>query len=253
MNLKEKQAEMRQRMTQPEVAPQTVAAVPVAKSEPQVWVRKETVFSVHPNFSPESNAGEFLDALIQLCADPPEYLHPQDAVQYLYLLPLLKAFTGQLRPSKAMKTTTKVVADITIEELCCWDVMENWIHSYYGRGAVEAHPLLPHFALDAKQLILAHAYGPRHRRRYNGLEVEAMVKPELKERYNGHDLSLDRQFRSEFTRENRGARAKGIVPGNPIWLRRGTSSISASSVATCRRAGTRSTLPPARKPPAPLT
>jgi len=56
----------------------------IEKKGPKVWVNKETVFTVHPKtFSPGSNAGEFLDALIRLCAEPPEYLHPQDAVRYL--------------------------------------------------------------------------------------------------------------------------------------------------------------------------
>ena len=82
---------MRQRTQQ---APQTASRTAPKSEPPKLRVRKETVFAVHPHFSPESNAGRFLDTLIRLCADPPEYLHPQDAVRYLYLLPPLRAFTA---------------------------------------------------------------------------------------------------------------------------------------------------------------
>jgi hypothetical protein len=58
-----------------------------------------------------------LDALIQLCTQPPEYLHPQDAVRYLYLLPLLRAF-GALN---YMTKKTEMVAKGTVADLCCED------------------------------------------------------------------------------------------------------------------------------------
>jgi hypothetical protein len=232
-NLKEKQAEMRQRMQQ-QKAPPLAASPAVAKSEPPkvVWegalrvdaanpilkeppkvrVDKQTVFSVSHGFKPDSNAGDFLDALIGLCAEPPEYLHPPDAVRYLYLLPLLKAFFthNYSRPN----LRSRLVANLTIEELCCWDVLEQWVRSYYGRGTTEAHPLLPHFALDAKQFILAHALGRSHimreiRNEYIIYSVEPMVKPELNQQWMNYD---DKSFRSDFTRENGGRWAKGIVP-----------------------------------------
>jgi len=48
-----------------------------------------------------------------------------------------------------------------LKELCCRGALEQWVGGYYGGNATAAHPLLPHFALDAAQFVLAHAYGNR--------------------------------------------------------------------------------------------
>jgi hypothetical protein len=236
MNLAEEQKAMRLRMQRPQaVAPASPAAPknpeppkyeypvsrvdaanPAPKSElPKVTASKTTVFDLSRRFKHDSNAGEFLDALIGLCAEPPEYLHPQDAVRYLYLLPLLKGFFNSIFTRPDLRG--RLVANLTIEELCQWDVLQHWVHTYYGRGAVEAHPLLAHFALDAAQFVMAHAYGRRQILReiggeYHIYSVEPMVK-ELKEPMYSLTVT-DKNFRREFTMENgwAWARARGVVP-----------------------------------------
>lgn len=173
----------------------------------KVTVSSKVVFEVDRGFTPKNNAGKFIDSLIQLCSNPPEYLHPRDAARYLFLLPLLKASTPYC--------LKKPVADSTIGELCdSRSALEIWIKSYYQpahRG--EVHPLLPHFALDAAEFLLACANGHsdfvKVGDEFRSWSVKAMVR----------DLALVHgdfgHFGMEFKRgfsTSCSHRSKGVVP-----------------------------------------
>jgi hypothetical protein len=209
-SLERKQAAMRKR------AARTSRMIPVPKPEVtqpiRAYATKTSVFNVRGRpFTSDSNAGTFLDSLIALCADPPEYLHPRDAERYLYLLPILRGSTFHDSPKSG---AVENVADGTIADLCRFGgALEDWVTSYYARRTpVVAHTLMPHFALDAAELVLAHAYGNRFCQ--GDWYLQAMV-PDLKE--NGF---LSPQFKADFTRATGYVYAKGIVPEDASILRR---------------------------------
>jgi hypothetical protein len=205
-SLNERQAEMKRRMAKPKaIVPKPIPSAP----KPYRGTHKEMVISCDGKFTPESNAGDFIDTLIQLCSDPPEYLHPRDAARYLYLLPLLRAATFYDSDISGYRN----VADASIMDLCRFHGgLFWWVISFYrGREPVEAHPLMPHFALDAAEFVLAHAHGSYHMPNWknptSGWRLKAMV-PDLKE---GREV-FDRSFKADFTNNSGSGRSKGVVP-----------------------------------------
>lgn len=188
----------------------------IAPQTPRVWVTKQLHFSPHGgHFSLESKADAFLDVLIELCKEPPEYLHSQDARRYVFLLSMMKQFGCRDWDGKELVQ----MSDPTIRDLCGRG-LDIWVGSYVHPDSPafidihrEPYGLMPHYVLDAARFVLKHVYGyfggissneNRHFR------IEPMVK-NAPDEFRQFESS---SFKSEFTRNVPLIWAKGLVPEN---------------------------------------
>ncbi len=178
----------------------------------RLWVSKGVRFEVHDNadFRLKSNAGHFLDYLLQLCKTPPEYVHPQDASRYEILLRLLKRFEfPDFENFLPGKVRNLIVGNTTIDRMCRVALLQ-WVKNYL-RSSNDVYPLMAHYALDAAMFVLKHVRGHIGYGQGNEIfRVKGMVKDA--ETLQNFEPLETRSFKRDFTLNAGGVIAKGTVP-----------------------------------------
>lgn len=164
----------------------------------------------------ESKAGMFLDSLIELCKENPEYLHPQDALRYRFLLSMLKQFV--FKPWNREDCVS--VANATIQQMRKQG-LQSWVASYvrvdspvYKDVPREPYGLMPHYVLDAALFVLKHLHGffGGFSSRWSNESRSFRIEPMVANAPEDFRLFESPSFKSDFTRNVPAIFTRGLVP-----------------------------------------